>query len=197
MTTTQPRPVLLVATALLLGGCSKPPLPSPQAGMPLLEQTSSEIKSFHDNEVGMRFTPPGNWSQQMRSTAEAGDAQGERPVVKYKRFVEGYDPAWLKISILEDGTTPLEALLVKKVPGPGWKQVGGVEQLSRRGLPAAKITFQGQYDQFVNKNFTREILAVRRQHTVFFFAGTYMTSDATGKRRIRNAMDSMELDDIH
>src|SRR5262245_10747108 len=52
-------------------------------GRPLLEQNQPE---FRDEEAGLRFDPPVNWSMQARATAPP-EKESDRMLVKYKRLI--------------------------------------------------------------------------------------------------------------
>jgi hypothetical protein len=165
-------------------------------GRPLLQ---NDEENFTDRQVGIQFTPPGNWSMQARATETGTDKSLERMVVKYKRLIPGLEVAWIKVSVEESSTNiPLVELLNKrKPPLPSWSVIKPVENdLTVGGQPAARITYGGIYDpdQKGDRHFTCEVVAIRPNRQVFYFAGTYVTEDAKGQKRIRTALDSVTFD---
>lgn len=174
-----------ILLALQAGCHSKSDAVAAPQGAPHLYQGQRE---FHDDQQGFRFTPPSGWGMQARAVEAPGAPAGERPLVKYKRLVPGKTPAWLKVSVTDaSSSTPLADLLGKRSPGPHWKQASAAESLEVSGLPAARISFAGKYD---NRDFIREILAVRRGHQVFFFAATFPAGDPGARDLMRQAVDS-------
>src|SRR5947209_16834132 len=65
-------------------------------GRPLLEAPGPE---FRDDQVGLRFDPPVNWSMQSRATAPPEEEGAERTLVKYKRLIAGLKPGWLRVGV--------------------------------------------------------------------------------------------------
>jgi hypothetical protein len=191
------------AAALVAGGLGalfaftpkvRPPAATP--GRPLL-QNDEEL--FTDQQVGLQFAPPKFWSLQARSLDSPQEHRSERMVVKYKRLIPGLQVAWLKVSVGDapGDKSPAEMLASRKLPEPDWKVTKPVEDgLTVAGRPAARVTFGGPLDpdhQGV-RDFTNEVVAVRRGPQMFYFAGTYVTADPKGQKRIRTAIDTASLD---
>jgi hypothetical protein len=172
-----------------LGGGPRKPVPTP--GRPLL-QNDDEL--FTDSHLQVQFTPPGNWSMQARSTEAPNTHKAERTVVKFKRLIGGLDVAWIKLSAIDVTTdqSPADYLTHRSPPEPGWAVKGKVEELTLKGLPAARITWSGPFDpdQLGIRNFSCEQTAVRRDKQILLFSGTYLTSDPVALKRIRAAVDS-------
>ena len=172
-----------------LGGRPRKPVATP--GRPLL-QNDDEL--FTDSQLQVQFTPPGNWSMQARSTEAPNTHKAERTVVKFKRLIPGLDVAWIKLSAIDTPAdqSPVDFLSHRSPPEPGWAVTKKLEELTLKGLPAARITWSGPFDpdQQGVRNFSCEQTAVRRDKQLFVFSGTYLTSDAVGLKRIRTAVDS-------
>ena len=169
--------------------------PTAHPGRPMLDQGEGV---FTDRQVGLQFTPPELWAMQARSTESPTDHKPERMVVKFKRH-PALDAAWLRVSVADaPEDQPLADLLKKRrLPEPSWKVRTPVEDgLTVDGKAAARITFGGPYnpDQKGTRDFTSEVVAVRRGPQVFYFAGTYVTADPKGLKRIRTALDTVVLD---
>jgi hypothetical protein len=180
---------ILLAAAILVALFSQQNEPVAKAGAPLL-QTGDSV--FHDAATKFGMVPPGNWSMQMRALPASDEHDGERPLVKYKRLLHGWSPAWVKVSVADvAASTSLGSLLVKRSPGDNWGQASAVEELTVAGHPAARITFAGQWDK---KDYVRDIVAVRRGEQVFYIAGTFEKADPTARRRIQQAVDTVVLD---
>jgi len=172
-----------------LGGRPRKPVPTP--GRPLLQ---NDDVLFTDERLQVQFTPPGNWTMQARSTEAPNTHKSERTVVKFKRLIGGLDVAWIKLSAIDapaDTSLP-DFLTHRPPPEPGWAAKGKAEELTLKGLPAARITWSGPFDpdQQGIRNFTCEQTAVRRDKQIFLFSGTYLSSDPVALRRIRTAVDS-------
>src|SRR5215207_4665770 len=170
-------------------------VPDAPEGRPMFDEQN---KVFTDRQVGLQFTPPELWAMQARSTRAPTTSMPERMVVKYKRH-PALDSAWLRVSVADvPEDQPLADLLKKRrLPEPSWKVRSAVEEgLTVDGKPAARITFGGPYnpDEKGTRDFTSEVVAVRRGPQVFYFAGTYVTSDPKGLKRIRTAIDTVVLD---
>jgi hypothetical protein len=170
-------------------------VPDAPEGRPMFDEQN---KVFVDRQVWLQFTPPELWAMQARSTRAPSTSMPERMVVKYKRH-PALDSAWLRVSVADvPEDQPLADLLKKRrLPEPSWKVRTPVEdRLTVAGLPAARITFGGPYnpDEKGARDFTSEVVAVRRGPQVFYFAGTYVTADPKGLKRIRTAIDSVILD---
>jgi hypothetical protein len=179
----------------------RPPAAVP--GEPLLRQNDSEEPDlFTDRQVGVQFVPPGGWSMQARTTESPREHKPERMVVKYKRLIPGHQVAWLRVSVADAPAdqSPADLLKTRKPPEPDWKVRKSVEDgLTVGGQPAARVTFGGPFetDDKGDRDFTCEVVAVRPrpgEPRVFYFAGTFMTGDPTGQKRVRAAIDSAAFD---
>jgi hypothetical protein len=189
---------ILVAAGLgvLFAFTPRPRLSEPIAGLPLLQQ---DEKLFTDRQAGIQFTPPMYWSMQVRSTEAPNAHKSERLVVKYKRLIPGYQVGWLKVSVADaPEDKPLADLLkMRKLPEEDWKVTKPVEEgFTVAGRPAARITFGGPLDpdQQGTKDYTCELVVVRRGSQVIYISGTFATADEKGQKRIRTALDSLVLD---
>ena len=182
---------IVAATGISWWLASRPRAPMATPGRPLL-QNDDEL--FTDTQLKVQFTPPGNWSMQARSTEPRGAHMPERTVVKFKRLIPGLDVAWIRVSAIDAKADQslTEFLSTRRPPEPGWKVMAKAEELTVRGLPAARMVWGGQLDpdQKGVRDFSCEQTAVRRDKQIFLFAGTYVTADATALRRIRTAVDS-------
>jgi hypothetical protein len=188
--------LLTLLTSLVALGCSGSAVPTPVEGKPLLSTGLEERPVFRDEQLGLQFHPPGNWSMQVRSRLAPDDkGKDERVVVKYKRLLEGLHPAWLKVSVVENEATPLAELIAPRKPEPSWRQLGEVEHLTLQSRPAARITFGGTLAEDGGKaeEARTEVVAVRRDRHVFFFTGTYFVADPKGQKRIRTAVESVRF----
>jgi hypothetical protein len=170
--------------------------PSATPGRPLL-QNDDEL--FTDQQIGLQFAPPKLWSLQARSLDSPHEHRSERMIVKYKRLIPGLQLAWLKASVADapNDKSPAELLAGRKPPEPEWRVTKPVEDgISVAGRPAARVTFGGPLDPDHHgaRDFTNEVVAVRRGTQMFYFAGTYVTADPKGQKRIRTAIDSVVLD---
>lgn len=192
--------VAAVAVAVGLGAlfALTPNVRRPQAvpGEPLLKQDED---LFTDRQVGLQFTPPGNWSMQARSLESPREHRPERMLVKFKRLIPGLEVAWLRVSVADapEDLSPAELLKSRKPPEPEWTVKKDVEDgLTIDGRPAARITFGGPFDpdQRGVREFVSEVVAVRRGPHVFYFAGTFTPTDPTGRKRVRNAVASAILE---
>src|SRR5262245_50894563 len=182
---------VVVAAGISWWLATQPRAPLATPGRPLLHHDDD---LFTDTQLKIQFTPPGNWSMQARSTEPRGAHMPERTVVKFKRLIPGLDVAWIRLSAIDSKEDqPLSEFLSKrKPPEPGWKVTAKVEEITLKGLPAARIVWAGQLDpdQKGVRDFSCEQTAVRRDRQIFLFAGTYVTADATALRRIRTAVNS-------
>jgi hypothetical protein len=163
-------------------------------GRPLLAQ---DEKGFLDEQVGLRFTPPGDWAMQARST-EAPTHLAERRLVKYKRVSSSLPVAWLRVWVKDvaDEMMPAETLRNHKPPEPDWKPHGEVEKdLRIGGAPAARRMFGGPFDVDGrgNKDFLGEIVAVKRGGRIFEFSAAYLVGDEQAQREIRLTMASVQF----
>jgi hypothetical protein len=154
---------------------------------------------FADRQVGLRFTPPGDWALQVVSIESPRVQKPERTLVKYKRVVPDVPVAWFKVSVVNDpaGRSPEELVRTRKPPEPGWKVVQEVEaDVTVGGRPAARITFGGELepDGTARAPFTCEVVAVRRGPRALFLAGTFPTNDAAARQAVRAAVASAALD---
>lgn len=170
-------------------------VPDAPEGRPMFDEQN---KVFVDRQVGLQFDPPYNWAMQARSTRAPNTAMPERMVVKYKRH-PAFDSAWLRVSVADvPEDQPLADLLkARRMPESTWTVRKEVEEgLTVDGKPAARITFGGPYDPDGKgtRDYSSEVVAVRRGPQVFYFAGTYQTSDPKGLKRIRTALDTVVLD---
>lgn len=172
-----------------LGGRPRKPVATP--GRPLL-QNDEEL--FTDHQLQVQFEPPGNWSMQARSTEAPNTHKSERTIVKFKRLIAGLDVAWIKLSAIDarPDQSPADFLAHRSPPEPGWTVSKKVEEMTLKGLPAARIAWSGPFDpdQEGIRNFSCEQTAVRRDKQMFVFSGTYLTSDPVALKRIRTAVDS-------
>src|SRR4051812_1619355 len=78
--------------------------PEAVPGRPLLQQGGWFAAGggvFPARQVGVQFSPPVNWSMQVRSTESPHEHKPERTVVKYKRLIPGLQVAWLKLSVAD------------------------------------------------------------------------------------------------
>jgi hypothetical protein len=207
MTNPNPRRRVLVGTAtvavLIAAGLGalfaftpRVRLPEPLPGRPLLQQ---DEQLFTDRQVGVQFTPPMYWSMQTRSTESPNEHRSERVIVKYKRLIPGYQVAWIKLSVADapGDESPAELLKKRKPPEPDWTITKPIEEgLTVAGRPAARITFGGPFDpdQEGIRDFSCEVVAIRRGPRAFFFSGTFVTADPKGQKRGRTALDSLILD---
>jgi hypothetical protein len=189
---------LAVATGLGALFALTPKVHRPEAvpGEPLWKHDED---LFTDRQIGLQFTPPGNWSMQARSLESPREHRPERMVVKFKRLIPGLEVAWLRVSVADapDDRTPAELLKTRKPPEPDWTVKKGIEDgLTVDGRAAARITFGGRLetDDKGDREFVCEVVAVRRGPQVFYFAGTYTPSDPTGQKRVRTAVNSAVLD---
>ena len=171
--------------------------PEPIPGRPLLQQDSDEdLPTVRSASSSPRR---GAWSMQVRSTESPHEHKPERTVVKYKRLIPGLEVAWLKVSVADASgdESPADLLKKRKVPEDDWKVIKPIEDgLTVGGRPAARITFGGPFDpdQKGTRDFTSEVVAVRRGPQMFYFAGTYATADPKGQKRVRTALDSAIFD---
>jgi hypothetical protein len=120
-------------------------------------------------------------------------------VVKYKRLNPEYDLAWFKVNVADvpEDQSPADLLKKRKPPEEGWVVRKEVEDgLTVAGRPAARVTFGGPFDPDTKgvRDFTCEVVAVRRGPQVFYFSGTYTTADPKGQKRIRTAVDTVVFD---
>jgi hypothetical protein len=189
--------VLAAALGALFAFTPRVTLPQPRPGQPLLQQHDEEL--FTDRQIGLQFEPPAYWSMQSRSVESPRDHQAERVVVKYKRLNPGYPLAWFTVRVadVEGDPSPAELLKTRKPPEEDWTVRKPVEDgLTVAGRPAARVTFGGPFDPDGKgeRDFTCEVVAVRRGPRVFYFAGSYTTDDPKGQERIRRAVDSVVLD---
>jgi hypothetical protein len=171
-------------------------LPEPIPGRPLLQQ---DEQLFTDRQVGAQFTPPMYWSMQTRSTESPREHKSERVIVKYKRLIPGYQVAWIKLSVADapGDESPADLLKKRSPPEPDWTVTKPIEEgLTVAGRPAARVTFGGPFDpdQEGIRDFSCEVVAVRRGAQAFFFSGTFVTADPKGQKRVRTALDSLVLD---
>jgi len=162
-------------------------------GRPLLEQSGPE---FRDDQVGLRFDPPVNWSMQSRATAPPDKEGNERTLVKYKRLIAGLKPGWLRVGVASaDPNKSLEDLVKARLPGAEWKLAGPPEPIMIKGVPAVRATFSGMMnpEQTAARPFRTEIVGVRRGMLVIFFSGTYEADDPKCQERIRKAVASADF----
>jgi hypothetical protein len=194
---------LAAGLSALFAFTPKPKWPEPVPGRPLLE-SHGDIYTDHqdlftDRQVGLQFTAPANWSMQARSTESPHEHKPDRMVVKYKRLIPGLDLAWFKVNVSDvpEDQSPADLLKKRKPPEEGWVVRHDVEDgLTVAGRPAARVTFGGPLDPDTKgaRDFTCEVVAVRRGPQVFYFSGTYTTADPKGQKRVRTAVDSVVLD---
>jgi hypothetical protein len=184
-----------LATLLLIGlaGCNGMTEPEAIAGKPLL-QGGNEL--FRDEQTGLQFMPPGNWSMQMRSGEAPGLRLAERGLVKYRRVIEGLDPAWMKVTVIYPREEiALGDLLRARKLNPGWKIATPVEKIKLKDYEAARLDLAGPMttDDGVSRDFVTELTAVRHGDRVFLFAGTFTAADPKGRKRIRAALETVEF----
>jgi hypothetical protein len=187
---------LAIGLGALFAFTPKVKFPEAIEGRPLLHH---EGELFTDRQAGIQFAPPAYWSLQARSTVAPRDRKPERMLVKFKRLIPGLQMAWIRVSVADvpEDQTPAELLKKRKPPETDWTVKKEVEDgLEVGGKPAARITFGGPYDpdQKGLRDYTCEVVAIRRGPQVFYFAGTYETSDPKGQKRIRTALDTVVLD---
>ncbi len=184
--------IALVGFGLLFALTSGPPRHRYVEGAPLLQQAEA---LFNDTQIGLQFAPPKEWAMQVRSTESPGNHLPERTVVKYKRLIPNVAVAWLKVVIkdIPEEQKPIELLRGRKPPEKDWKVSKDVEDDLKIGNhAAARITFGGPFDPDGRgqRDFTCEIVVVRRGGQIFEFSGTFPTADVEARKQIRAAIDS-------
>ena len=154
---------------------------------PLLRNDAQE---FHDEQVGVRFTPPPNWSMQGRTTEAPNVRVAERSLVKFKRLIPGQAPAWLRVYVGTAPRTSIGEAVKKRDPGPGWSSPTAPQGLSINGLPAAKVVYRGMYNGVQSQ---REVVGVVRGDDVFWFIPTYAVGDSAARDQTAQAISSIIL----
>lgn len=185
---------LAIGAGVVFATTPKPKVWSTIAGRPLL---AAEGESFDDRQVGLFLIPPPDWSMQVRST-EAPEHKPERMLVKYKRVQPKLASAWLRVRMSDQPEeVSLVAFLKKRKPSePQWVSAGDIEENhSIGGLPAAKSTWSGPYDVDGrgNKEYLREVFAVRRGGTIFEFSGTWLRTDSAARDQFHAAMQTVRF----
>ncbi len=185
--------IALIGFGLLFALTSRPQHHRYVEGTPLLQKAES---LFNDTQVGLQFAPPKDWSMQVRSTESPGQHLPERTLVKFKRFIPNVAAAWLKVVIKDtpEDQAPVDVLRKRKPPEKGWKVTKEVEDGVKVGdHAAARITFGGPFDPDGRgqRDFTCEIVAVRRGGQIFEFSSTFPTADVEARKQIRAAIESV------
>ena len=162
---------LLAAMVILLAGCG----------------TQPRVPVYHNEEQGLRFTPPPGWSERARNQHVARVSGQERLLVQYKRLQAG-NPAWLRVSVADlPRSTSLATYLVGRSPGCGWRRESSAQKLEVNGLPAVRVAFAGRSGK--NDLFS-ETVAVRQAEHVYLFTGVVPASDNAAREQVRRAVAS-------
>lgn len=171
-------------------------LETPRAveGKPLLESAPT----FVDQQLNWQFTPPTGWAMQARSLEVPNNPRPERMIVKYKQFIPGQPPAWLRISVAADNParTPSDWLRDRKPPEAAWKRSRELEgEIKVGSQSAARIAFSGPFDTDGRgqREYTCEVTALAHNGRVFFLAGYFPTGDTASQQRIRAAIESVQF----
>jgi len=160
------------------------------AGRPLLKNESNR---FHDQDSGIRFRAPTNWSLQLRTT-EAPDAEGkERLIVKYKRLLPKQGLGWLRVYVTD---RPKNKSIVEAVaerdPGAGFKPLTKVESRTIAGVPAASISHSNVYHNAIS---VRDVIGLEYKDRIFFFVATYPAADKGVRDEINQSVNSVVFSD--
>ncbi|MCS7044978.1 MAG: hypothetical protein NZO58_01350 [Gemmataceae bacterium] len=161
-----------------------------KANRPMLDRLPGDYKA---DDVGLRFTPPPKWSMQLTSNEDPEHPLKERIVVKFKRIVAKAPAAWLRVTIVttDNADEPIAETVKNRSPGKGWKSVGPPENLTISGLPAAKMTYHGDYS---GARSIRELIGVRRGNRVFYFMITYQVADRAAQEEARQALQTVLIE---
>jgi hypothetical protein len=176
---------LFVVPVLLLAGCSSQKLP------------------VYQDKQGFRFTPPPGWVERARDDAlparvgharknvplpplgVAGKGGQEQLLVRYDRLAPG-KLAWLRVTVADlPASMPLTECLSSRTPGPDWKREAEEGSLEVSGLPAARITFAGRWDE---QDYRCETVAVRKEERIYLITASFPGSDGTARDAVRQAV---------
>jgi hypothetical protein len=158
---------------------------------------------YQDGE-GFRMSAPSGWVERARSDAGpagkrapewpnvplpplgvAGSKSPERMLVRYDR-VNTAAHGWLRVSVAElPDTYPLTAWVAARPPSADWHREGTAEQVEVAGLPAARATFTGRWQ---NEPYSCEVLAARKGDRVYFFTTGFPAGDNVTRDAARQAI---------
>lgn len=145
--------------------------------------------AFRDDEVGLRFTPPPQWANQLRTTQAPGLHPADRILVKYKRVLPNQAAAWFRVHVVDlPPDEPITDVVLNRNPGHDWTSKGAVRSTTVAGLPAAEIRYGGTHNEIPS---VRDILGVRRGGQVFFFVSTYPVGDRAAEEQTREAIKTV------
>ena len=185
--------VVAVSLAIVVSAWPRHPSSPFVEGQPLLGHDADWVA---DTQIGLQFKPPSGWAMQARTSASGKPNVPPRLVVKFKRLLPGVPVAWLRVNILDasEPASPADYLRGRKAPEKDWKPVKEVEDGVKVGeLSAARITFGGPFDPEGRgqRDFTCEIVAVRRGPQIFEFSGTFPSADVEARKQVRAAIESV------
>lgn len=168
----------------------------------LLAGCTARKQPVYQNDRGFRFVPPPGWVERVRGEAMAVRAghkhqdlplpplgvvgqPAERLLVRYDRISTGQH-AWLRVTVAGlPSSTPLKALLSRRLPGRDWKRESEGASLEIGDLPAARIAFVGRWQA---QNYLCETTAVRKGDEIYLFSASFPASDGTAREGTRRAI---------
>lgn len=175
--------VLLIAAALMLGGCDSGPRAPELVDSPVYQSKSE----------GFRFRVPDGWTQTASSSLPPGEFEGENFLVRY--LVQS--PAGgstLQVLCLTDRDGTVDLAEHNSIPSFGvenWTIEGQAESIEVGDVPARRMQYQGTLG---GKTIHKEVLCIRRGERVYSFVGLYFDGDEKAKLAIRRALDSLIWD---
>jgi hypothetical protein len=145
---------------------------------------------YQSAQEGFRFHPPEAWGQTFASGKyPSGTTNQERKLVGYKKTTAGH-PASFEVTYVDlPPSTDLGSYLVKTSPGLSpWSLAGAATPLTVGGVEANRFNLStGNSPDLTMK----EVVVFRRGERVYFFAGTFHSSDGESGQRIRRAVESV------
>jgi hypothetical protein len=171
-------PLSSLLLGLLLCGCDgRPRAPALQSG-PL----------YQSEREGLRFLAPEGWVQRARAELPPGRYEKPELLVAYTRVTDR--PAEFEVSLadLPEGTDLLKFLTATPTEGVRWQAKGPPEALTVGGVPATRFTLGGGAGKDAQ---AKEVVAVRRDGRVYFFAGTFPAGDRATRDEVRRSVNSV------
>jgi hypothetical protein len=145
---------------------------------------------YQSAQEGFRFRAPEGWSQTFTSGKyPSGATNQERKLVGYKKMTAGH-PACFEVTYVDlPPSTDLGAYLVKASPGLApWNLTTAATPLTVAGVEANRfILSTGSGTDLTVK----EVVVFRRGERVYFFTGTFHSSDGDSVQMIRRAVESV------
>jgi len=145
---------------------------------------------YQSPQEGFRFHAPEGWSQTFASGKyPSGSTNQERKLVEYKKMTPGH-PASFEVTYVDlPPSTDLGSHLVNASPAQvPWNLTGAATPLTVAGVEANRFVLSAGN----NPDLTiREVVVFRRGDRVYFFTGTFHSSDRDSGQKIRRAVESV------